>query len=89
MRRPANHSVVDCKTRVALSVVRGEMSAAATARRHEVSKTSIGKRKDPFIRAGREGLAPKGEGPPCRLDARAAARVDELTRALGEAHVAL
>jgi transposase len=53
-----------------------------------VSETSIGKWKDSFIRAGRQGLEPKspaGGG----ADAALSAQVDELTRALGEAHVEL
>jgi transposase len=86
--RPAKHSV-EFKTRVVLGVLRGEMSAAEAARRHGVSETSIGKWKDAFIRAGREGLAAKVDGRASRADARVAAQVDELTRALGEAHVEL
>ena len=89
MGRPAKHSV-DFKARVVLSLLRGEMTGAEAARRHGVSETSIGKWKDAFIRAGREGLAPaapggRGSGEEARL----AAEVDELTRALGEAHVEL
>jgi transposase len=86
--RPAKHSV-DFKTRVVLGVLRGEMSTAEAARRHGVSETSIGKWKDAFIRAGREGLASKADGRAPSQEARAAAEVDELTRALGEAHVEL
>jgi transposase len=86
--RPAKHSV-DFKTRVVLGVLRGEMSAAEAARRHGVSETSIGKWKEAFIRAGREGLAPRADGRVTGEQARAAAEVDELTRALGEAHVEL
>jgi transposase len=86
--RPAKHSV-DFKTRVVLGVLRGEMSAAEAARRHGVSETSIGKWKDAFIRAGREGLAPRVDGRVSGEQARMAARVGELTRALGEAHVEL
>jgi transposase len=78
--RPAKHSV-DFKTRVVLGVLRGEMSAAEAARRHGVSETSIGKWKDAFIRAGREGLAAKVDGRVSSADARVAAQVDELARA--------
>ena len=88
MGRPQKHSV-DFKTRVVLSVLRGEMTGAEAARRHGVSETSIGKWKEQFIRAGREGLAAKGDGRPSGEQARLAAQVDELTRALGEAHVEL
>ena len=70
MGRPAKHSV-DFKLRVVLGVLRGEMTGAEAARRHGVSKTSIGKWKDAFIRAGREGLAPhavgRGSGERARL----------------------
>lgn len=88
MGRPAKHSV-DFKMRVVLSVLRGETSVAEAARRHGVSETSIGKWKEQFIRAGREGLVAKGDGRASGEQARLAAEVDELTRALGEAHVEL
>ncbi len=88
MGRPSKHSV-DFKMRVVLGVLRGELSMAEAARRHGVSETSIGKWKEAFIRAGREGLEPRGDGRPRGEEARLAAQVDELTRALGEAHVEL
>ena len=88
MGRPQKHSV-DFKLRVVLGVLRGELSSAEAARRHGVSETSIGKWKDAFIRAGREGLAPKTAGQGSGEEARLAGQVDELTRALGEAHVEL
>jgi transposase len=86
--RPAKHSV-DFKTRVVLGVLRGELSMAEAARRHGVSETSIGKWKDAFIRAGREGLEPRAAAGGSGAEGRLAAQVDELTRALGEAHVEL
>jgi transposase len=89
MGRPAKHSV-DFKLRVVLGVLRGELTGAEAARRHGVSETSIGKWKDAFIRAGREGLAPKAsDGRGSGAEARLAEQVDELARALGEAHVEL
>ncbi len=88
MGRPAKHSV-EFKSRVVLGVLRGEMTAAEAARRHGVSETSIGKWKDAFIRSGREGLTPRADGRRSGEEARLAAEVDELTRALGEAHVEL
>ena len=88
MGRLPKHSV-DFKTRVVLGVLRGEMSMAEAARRHGVSETSIGKWRDAFIRAGREGLEPKSSGAGSGADAALTAQVDELTRALGEAHVEL
>ena len=89
MGRPQKHSV-DFKARVVLSVLAGEMTGAEAARRHGVSETSVGKWKDAFIRAGREGLAPASPGGRVSgEEARLAAQVDELARALGEAHVEL
>lgn len=88
MGRPSKHSV-DFKMRVVLGVLRGELSMAEAARRHGVSETSIGKWKEAFIRAGREGLELRGDGRPRGEEARLAVQVDELTRALGEAHVEL
>jgi transposase len=84
MGRLAKHSV-DFKARIVLGVLRGEMSMAEAARRHGVSETSIGKWKDAFIRAGREGLEPKAAGPSGPAPA-LSAQVDELARARGEAH---
>lgn len=88
MGRPSKHSV-DFKMRVVLGVLRGKLSMADAARRHGVSETSIGTWKEAFIRAGREGLERRGDGRPRGEDARLAGQVDELPRALGEAHVEL
>jgi transposase len=88
MGRPAQHSV-DFKARVVLGVLRGELSAAEAARRHGVSETSIGKWKEAFVAAGREGLVSRVDRRRSGEQARLAAQVDELTRALGEAHVEL
>lgn len=88
MGRPAKHSV-DFKARVVLSVLRGEMTGAEAARRHGVSETSIGKWKEQFVAAGRAGLQSSGPARVSGAQARVAAQVDELTRALGEAHVEL
>ncbi len=90
MGRPAKHSV-DFKARVVLSVLRGEMTGAEAARRHGVSETSIGKWKEQFVAAGRAGLesAAAAGARPSGEQARLAAQVDDLTHALGEAHVEL
>jgi transposase len=90
MARPPVHSV-ETKLRIVLSVLRGELSAAEAARRHGISETSIGKWKEQFLEAGKTGLA-AANGPrrgPSGREAQLAAQVDELTRALGEAHVEL
>ncbi len=88
MGRPAKHSV-DFKTRVVLSVLRGEMTGAEAARRHGVSETSVGKWKEQFVTAGRVGLEPTGAARASGEQTRLAAQVDDLTHALGEAHVEL
>ncbi len=89
MGRPAKHSV-DFKTRVVLGVLRGETSAAEAARRHGVSETSIGKWKEQFLLGGRSGLeSGSSTAKATGREARMAEEIDDLTRALGEAHVEL
>jgi transposase len=86
--RPSQHPV-DVKLKIVLSVLSGESGQAEAARRHGISETSIGKWKQQFLDGGREGLA-RGDraGKPSR-EARMAEEIDDLTRALGEAHVEL
>src|SRR3712207_2787752 len=86
--RPPKHSA-ETKMRIVLSVLRGESSIAEAARRNGVSETSIGKWKEQFLEAGKEGLEAKERRGPSGEEARLHAQVDELTRALGEAHVEL
>ena len=62
---------------------------AEAARRHGVSETSIGKRKEQVVEAGRQGLEAKERRGLTGREAQLEAQVDELTRALGEAHVEL
>ena len=89
MARPPKHPV-DVKLKIVLSVLAGESSQAEAARRHGVSETSIGKWKEQFLAAGREGLANgHGAARPTGREARLAEEIDDLTRALGEAHVEL
>jgi transposase len=88
MGGPSKHAV-DFKARVVLSVLCGEMTGAEAARRHGVSETSVGKWKEQFVAAGRAGLEFSGPARVSGEQARMAAQVDELTRALGEAHVKL
>jgi hypothetical protein len=59
--RPPKHPV-DVKLKIVLSVLRGESTQAEAARRHGVSETSIGKWREQFLTAGRQGLG----GPPDR-----------------------
>ena len=87
MGRPPKHSV-ETKLKIVLSVVAGETTQAEAARRHGVSETSIGKWKDQFLQAGKAGLAhPAGGVKPTGREQQLEAEVDDLTRALGEAHV--
>jgi transposase len=87
--RPPQHPV-DVKLKIVLSVLAGESSQAEAARRHGISETSIGKWKQQFLDGGREGLALGDRaGRPTGREARMAEEIDDLTRALGEAHVEL
>ena len=89
MARPPKHPV-DVKVKIVLSVLSGESTQAEAARRHGISETSIGKWKEQFLRAGREGLEHGDRaGKPSGREARLLEEVDDLTRALGEAHVEL
>ena len=89
MARPSQHSV-ELKLKIVLSVLSGESSQAEAARRHGISETSIGKWKQQFLDGGREGLAHgDGAGKPSGREQRLLEEVDDLTRALGEAHVEL
>ena len=89
MARPPKHPV-DVKLKIVLSVLSGEATQAEAARRHGVSETSIGKWKEQFLLGGRDGLAQgSGATKPTGREAQLEAEVDDLTRALGEAHVEL
>jgi transposase len=77
------------KIRIVLSVLAGEVAIAEAARRNKVSETSIGKWKQQFLEAGRQGLVSGGASRPSGREAALQAEVDELTQALGEAHVEL
>ena len=89
MARPPAHPV-DVKLKIVLSVLAGESSQAEAARRHGISETSIGKWKEQFLAGGREALE-HGQvaGRPTGREAQLLSEVDDLTRALGEAHVEL
>ena len=89
MARPPVHPV-ETKLKIVLSVLSGEASIAEAARRHGISETSIGKWKEQFLLGGRGGLEQGGrQGKPTGREAQLEAEVDDLTRALGEAHVEL
>ncbi len=88
MARPPKHPV-DVKLKIVLSVLQGESTQAEAARRHGVSETSIGKWKEHFVSAGRQGLEHGDRAGPTGQEARLTEEIDDLTRALGEAHVEL
>jgi transposase len=87
--RPAVHPV-EVKLKIVLSVLSGESTQAEAARRHGISETSIGKWKQQFLDGGRGGLE-QGDraGTPTSREQQLLVEVDDLTRALGEAHVEL
>ena len=89
MARPPKHPV-DVKLKIVLSVLQGESTQAEAARRHGVSETSIGKWREQFVAGGRGGLEHGASAAkPTGREARLVEQVDDLTRALGEAHVEL
>lgn len=89
MARPPKHPV-DVKLKIVLSVLSAEATQAEAARRHGVSETSIGKWKEQFLAGGRGGLEiGSSAAKPTGREARLEEQVDDLTRALGEAHVEL
>lgn len=89
MARPPKHPV-DVKLKIVLSVLSGESTQAEAARRHGVSETSIGKWKDHFLAGGRSGLEHGDKAAkPTGREARLTEEIDDLTSALGEAHVEL
>lgn len=89
MARPPKHPG-DVKLKIVLSVLSGESTQAEAARRHGISETSIGKWKEQFVAGGRGGLEHGASAAkPTGREARLEEQVDDLTRALGEAHVEL
>lgn len=88
MARPPKFSV-EMKQRIVLSVLRGELGVSEAARRSGASETSVSKWRDQFVEAGRRGLALTGEPRRSSREAQLQAQVDELTQALGEAHIEL
>ena len=73
------------KQRIVLSVLRGEASVAEAARRNKCSETSIAKWRDQFVQGGIQALeAGAARGPSARET-----QLDQVTSALGEAHVEL
>jgi transposase len=88
MSRPPVFPAED-KVRIVLSVLSGEMTIAEAARRNKVSEQSIGRWKAQFLEGGRAGIAEGGKTGPSSREEQLQAQIDELTTALGEAHVEL
>jgi transposase len=88
MSRPPVFPVED-KVRIVLSVLAGEVTVAEAARRAKVSEQSVGTWKRQFLEAGKLGLAAGGSSRPSSREEQLVAQVEDLTTALGEAHVEL
>ena len=88
MARPVVISVED-KFRLVCSVISGEMSVAEAARRGKVSEQSISNWKRQFLEGGKQGLAEGGRAGSNPQVQRLEAELEDLTTALGEAHVEL
>lgn len=88
MARPAAVPPED-KTRLVLSILAGEMSIAAAARRAKVSEQSVSNWKRQFIEAGRQGVAEGGNPGPNARERQLLTELEEVKAALGEAHVEL
>lgn len=80
---------VEGKLRVVLAVLRGEVSIKEAAGRERVSETSIVAWRGQFLDGGRTALAAGAHHGPSAREAELQAQVEELTSALGEAHVEL
>ena len=77
------------KLQIVLSVLRGEASVAETARRERVSEASIAKWRDLFLAGGARALADGARRGPSEREVELERRLDQVTSALGEAHVEL
>jgi transposase len=80
---------VDDKLRIVLAVLRGEVSIKEAGRRERVSETSIAAWRGQFLDGGRAALAAGARHGPSAREAELQAQIEELTSALGEAHVEL
>ncbi len=81
---------VETKLKIVLSVLSGESSQAEAARRHGIrSGRSASERSSSSRAAGRASSTAAKAGKPTGREAALAEQVDDLTRALGEAHVEL
>ena len=88
MARPPMFSVQQ-KQRIVLSVLRGEASVAEAARRNKCSETSIAKWRDQFVQGGIGAWEASAVRGPSTREAQLERELQEVTSALGEAHVEL
>ncbi len=87
MAKPSKKSP-EQKLQVVLSVLRGEVSAAAAGRKAGVSEQTVHNWKRIFLESGLEGLA-QGQRRRTSRELELEAENEELKAALGEAHVQL
>ena len=88
MARPPMFGVQE-KQRIVLSVLRGEATVAEAARSNKCSETSIAKWRDQFVQAGVSALEAGAARGPSARETQLERRLDQVTSALGEAHVEL
>ncbi|MCP4329618.1 MAG: transposase [Alphaproteobacteria bacterium] len=88
MSKPPLKSVEE-KTRIVLAVLRGEVTVAAAARREGVSETTIAKWRDRFLDGGQAAIQAGRRVGGSSREQQLEADVEELTSALGEAHMEL
>ena len=88
MARPPQKSKQD-KVRIVLAVLRGEVTIAEAARRESTSQTSVAKWRDQFLAGGEAALEDGARHGPSGREQALAAEIEQLTSALGEAHMEL
>ena len=80
---------VEDKVWIVVAVLRGEISIAAAARREGASAVSVSKWRDLFLAGGQRALEAGARGGPSSREQQLAGEIEELNRALGEAHIEL
>jgi transposase len=88
MARPPLKSAGE-KARIVISILREEMTMTEAARREGVSQTTIAKWRDRFLAGGQSALAAGNRPGTSSRQTQLEAEVEELTSALGEAHMEL
>jgi len=88
MGRPPKKSAED-KVRIVISVLRGELALTEAGRREGVSPTAIAVWRDAFLAGGAQALADGARHGPSGREQALAAEIEQLTAALGEAHMEL